>query len=89
MSVAPSQANKNDTDETLYAPENLISDTSRDKEQQFKHERARGHPGDEGRDLRQRKKVEKKEIIQGFFAQKAAGKRRGVGKEEERNDSDI
>lgn len=52
MCVAPSQANKDDTNETRRAPENLISGTSWDKEQQFKHERARDHPADEGRDQR-------------------------------------
>lgn len=44
----------------------------------------KGSPWRQGK--KRTEKVErKKEAIQGFFAQKAAGKRRGVGKEEERN----
>lgn len=76
MPVAPSQANKDDTDDTLYAPENLISDTSWDKKQQFKHERARGHPGDKGWDWRQSKKVEKKKLSR-FFLHKRLLERGG------------
>lgn len=46
--------------------------------------RARGSPWRQGKKLTE-KAERKKEAIQGFFAQKAVGKRRGVGKEEERN----
>lgn len=77
MSVAPSQTNKDDTDDTLYAPENLISDTSWEKEQQLKHERARGHLGDEGRDWQQSKKVERKKKLSRVFLHKRQLERGG------------
>lgn len=77
MSVAPSQANKDDTNDTLRAPENLISDTSWDKEQQFKHERARGYSADEGRDWQQSKEVERKKSSFSFFRTKGSWKEEG------------